>query len=125
MNYLTDEQHALVMGKAGTIPASTANDQADFLVMVPFDMTLKTIRASVTAKPGSDTTVQIRRSTDSGNSFSNAFGTVTVTAAGTAKAFSAGPADLDVSAGDVLNFSITGGGGSGTNLLVAVIGTAR
>lgn len=116
---------ALVMGRAGTIPASTANDQADAYVVVPFDLTLLRLKVTCVTKPSGDTTIQVRRSTDSGNSFSNAFGTVVITASGTAKMFTSDPANLDVSEGDVLNFSITGGGGSGTNVLVTVIGHKR
>jgi len=123
--YQFEDEHALICGKAGAIPSATANDQADFLVVVPFNMTWKRIKVSVLTKPSSDTTIQIRRSTNSGESFSNAFGTCTVTASGNAKAFSSDPSDLDVDEGDVLNFSITGGGGDGTNILVEVIGVAR
>ncbi len=117
-----DVEHALMMGRAGTIPAATADDQADFYVVVPFNILLKRIKTSVVSKPSGDTTVQIRRSTDSGNSFSNAFGTCVITAAGTPKVHTSDPADLSVNEGDVLNFSITGGGSDGTNLVVQVIG---
>jgi hypothetical protein len=125
--YLIDVGHesALAMGQAGDIPAATTDDTADFYVTVPFDMTLLRLVGVVKTKPTSDTTIQIRRSTDDGNSFSNAFGTVVITAAGSAKSFSSDPTDLDVDEGDVMNYSITVGGGDGTNLLVETIGVAR
>ena len=120
---LGDEEHALVMGRAGTIPAATANDQADFLVIVPFNMSLRRLKATALTAPSGNTTFQIRRSTDSGGSFSNAFGTVTISAS--AKVGTADPGDLDVNEGDVLNFSVTVGGGSGTNCAVFVVGARR
>ena len=115
-----DEEHALVMGVAGTQPAATANDVADFYVIVPFGMSLKRLKATMKTAPSANTTFQVRRSVDSGASFSNAFGTVTINSS--AKVGTADPGDLAVNEGDVLNFSVTVGGGSGTNPAVFVIG---
>jgi len=120
---LEDVEHALVMGVAGTLASATAADQADFLIFVPFDMTLKRLKASVKVAPSSSTTFQIRRSTDSGGTFSNAFGTVVISSS--AKVGVADPADLNVDEGDLLNFSITVGGGSGENAAIHVLGVQR
>lgn len=109
------------MGKAGAIPAATVNDQADFLLILPFAMTLRRLKATAKTAPTSNTTIQVRRSTDSGGSFVNYFGTVTINA--TTKVGIADPVDASVNEGDILNFSITVGGGSGADLLVQVIGT--
>ncbi len=119
------EEHSLILGQSGTIPAATTNDVADFLVTIPFDMTLTRIKGVVKTKPSSNTTFQIRRSTNDGDTFANFFGTVVITAAGAAKSFSADPADLDVNEGDVFNYSVTVGGGDGSNALVEIIGVAR
>ena len=118
-------ESALAIGQAGAIPSATTNDVADFLLTVPYDMTLLRIVGTVKTKPTSNTTFQVRRSTNDGDTFSNAFGTVVITAAGNARSFSANPADLDVDEGDVLNYSVTVGGGDGTNALVEIIGVAR
>jgi hypothetical protein len=121
-----EDSRTLTMGRAGTIPAATANDQADFLVVVPWNLTLTALRVSCATKPSSDTTVALRRSTDGGNSFSSVSGfTVSITAAGTSKTGSATPTASDVSAGDVLSFSVTVGGGTGTNVMLEVIGRLR
>ena len=120
---LGDEEHALVMGCAGIPPVATTNDIADFYLIVPFNVTLTRLKATMKTAPGANVTYQVRRSVDSGASFANAFGTVTINS--TAKVGIADPADLDVNEGDVLNFSVTVGGGSGTNAAIFVIGKAR
>ena len=120
---LGDEEHALVMGYAGTPPAATTNDIADFYVIVPFNVTLTRLKATMKTAPGANVTYQIRCSVDSGGSFSNAFGTVTINSA--AKVGIADPADLNVNEGDVLNFSVTVGGGTGTNPAIFVVAKAR
>ena len=112
------KERALTMGKAGTISATDA-DAADFLLVVPFAMTLKRIKCSRKTHGSAASVVQIRRSTDNGASFSNAFGTATF---GSSSLVATGdPADLAVSEGDVLNFSVSTGGG--TNLLVELVAT--
>ena len=119
---------ALMMGRAGTIPASAAADQADFLVIVPFNMTLKTVQASALTAPTSSTTVRVRKATPSGGlvTFSDLSATFEATISANQKISALGnPSDVDVAAGDVLNFSITAGGGSGANIMVSVVGTAR
>ncbi len=120
---LGDEEHALVMGLAGTPPAATTNDVADFYLILPFNMTLTRLKATMKTAPSGNTTYQVRRSIDAGASFANAFGAVTVNAS--AKVGTADPADLDVNEGDVLNFSVTVGGGSGSNPAVFAVGKAR
>lgn len=123
---LGDEEHALMMGVAGTIPTATSNDVCDFLVVVPFAMTLKRLKTTVKVKPSGDTTVQLRKSTDGGATFSNVAGwTVSVTAAGSGKVHTSDPVDTTVDEGDVLGFSITSGGGSGSNLALQAVGVAR
>lgn len=114
---------ALMMGRAGAIPAATSADAADFLVIVPFNITALRLKATAKTAPTSATTMQIRRSTDGGDSFSDAFGTVQLGA--NSKDGVSDPANLDLNEGDVLQFSVTVGGGSGTNLAVMVVGKAR
>jgi len=118
-----DEEHAIVMGYAGTIPGATAVDTADFAVPVPFNMTLKRIKAQSKIDVTSNTTMQIRKSTNQGDSFSNFLGTVTISA--NDKQGTGDPSDADVNEGDVLQFSITVGGGSGSNLVIQVIGIRK
>ena len=120
---LPDAEHALVMGLAGAPPTATSNDVADFYVIVPFNMTLTRLKATMKTVPSTNTTFQVRRSVDSGASFADAFGTVTVDAS--AYVGTADPGDLDVNEGDVLNFSVTVGGGSGANAAIFVVGKAR
>lgn len=114
-----DQKIVLIMGLAGTIPAATANDQANFYLTVPIALTLEKIKAIAKTAPGATTTFQIRRSTDSGSSFSNAFGTVTLSSVRTG---ASDPSDLAVAEDDVLNFSVTVGNGSGADLLIELIG---
>ena len=121
--YLADAEHALVLGAAGTMPSATTSDIADFFLIVPFDMTLKRLKASLSTAPSSNTTFQMRRSVNSGSTFANAFGTVVINSS--AFVGTADPADLNVDEGDVLNVSVTVGGGSGDNLALHVIGVAR
>lgn len=114
-----DQKIVLIMGLAGTIPAATTNEAADFYLTVPLGMTLENLKAVAKTAPGVTTTLQIRRSTNGGTSFSNAFGTVSLSSVRTG---TASPADLAVSEGDVLNFSVTVGDGSGADLLIEVVG---
>jgi hypothetical protein len=114
---------ALMLGKAGTIPASPSADVADFLVVVPYNMTLDRLKATAKTAPVSTTTAQLRRSTNGGVSFSDFLGAVSIAAGDLVG--SADPADADVSEGDVLQFSVTAGGGAGTNLMIQVIGRRR
>lgn len=113
-------ERVLVMGKAGAV-AATETDAADFLMVVPFNMTLKRIKVSRKTHGSAASVVQVRRSTDSGASYSNAFGSATF--ASTGLVATSDPADLDVNEGDVLNFSVATGGGS--NLLVELVGVGR
>lgn len=113
-------ERVFTMGKAGTI-AATETDAADFLLVVPFPCTLKRLKTSRKTAVNASV-VQIRRSTDSGASYSNAFGSATF-ASGTALVATADPADLNVNEGDILNFSVATGGG--TNLLVEVTAVPR
>lgn len=118
---------AFSLGKAGTIPAATTNDTADFTFALPYNMTGKRLKVTCLTKPSGDTTLQLRRSTNSGETFSDVSGwTVVITAAGNAKMFTSDPTDAtDWAEGDVFNFSITGGGGDGTNVVLEVIGATR
>jgi len=115
-------EHAIAVGKAGVVAA--AADTADFIQVAPFDMKLTRLKTTCTKKPTSDATIQVRRSTDGGATFTNAFGTIVVTAAGTAKIFTSDPADLNINEGDGLQFSVTGGA-DGEDYMVQVIGETR
>jgi len=115
-----DIEQSMVAGRAGTVPAALANDVADFLVVVPFNITLFRLKATMLTAPAVPTTIQIRRSTNSGASFADAFGIVTIAAA--AKVGTSAPSQLAVNEGDIMNISIAAGGGSGTNLAVFMIG---
>ena len=114
-----DQKIVLIMGLAGTIPAATSNEAADFYLTVPLGMTLENLKAVAKTAPGVTTTLQIRRSTNGGTSFSNAFGTVSLASARTG---TSNPSDLAVSEDDVLNFSVTVGDGTGADLLIEVVG---
>jgi len=117
-------QVALALGVAGTVPAATADDKSDFIVVVPFDLTLKRMKAAMKTTPSSTTTIQLRKSVDSGSNWTSISGwTVTVNSA--AYVGTSDPTDIDLDEGDLLGFSITAGGGSGTNLMVEVIGVPR
>jgi len=118
-----EEEHAIVIGRAGTLPAAIADDIADFYMVVPFNMTLRRLKATMKTGPGINTTFQVRRSINGGGSFTDAFGIVTIAAA--AKVGVADPGDLDVSEGDLLNLSVRMGGNSGSNLAIFIIGVAR
>jgi hypothetical protein len=111
-----------MLGYAGTLPGVTA-DTADFAVPVPFNMTFKRIKAQTKTNTTAATTIQIRKSTDGGDAFANFLGTVVIPI--TDKNGVADPVDADANENDVLQFSITVGGGGGTNLVVQVIGVAR
>lgn len=120
-------QTALIVGRAAAIPASATNVQHnDFHLVVPFDLTLRRLRVACLTKPSTDTTLTLRRSTDSGATWADVSGwTVTITSSGSAVAFSADPTDLDVVEGDVLGFRVSTGGGSGTNVILEIIGSVR
>lgn len=115
-------EHAIALGKAGVVAA--AADTANFIQVAPFDMKLTRLKATCIKKPTSDATIQVRQSTDSGATFANAFGTVVVTAAGTAKIFTSNPADLNINESDGFNFSVTGGA-DGEDYMIEIIGEAR
>jgi hypothetical protein len=125
---ITDLTHTFFLGKAGTIPASTAQDQADFLVIVPWDMTMTGVYALALTAPTSQTTARVRVATPSAGlvTFADLSATFNAVIEADQKVSPLGnPADVNVNAGQVLNFSIVGGGGSGTNILVAVLGFKR
>jgi hypothetical protein len=111
----------MILGVAGTLPSATANDTADFTICVPWNMTLKRLKATVKSAPSSNTTFQVRRATVS--TFSNYFGSVTINSSAIEGA--ADPSDADVNEGDLLQISITAGGGSGSNAAVEIIGVPR
>lgn len=111
-----------VIGKAGTPDAATANDVADFYFVVPFAVTIKRLKATMKTAPSANTTLQVRKSTDSGASFADVTG-ATVTVNSSAKLGTSDPSDFSLSEGDVLNFSITAGGGSGSNLALFLVGS--
>lgn len=117
----TKQKVAFTLGRAGGIPPAVTNEAADFWFIVPFNTTLEKIKVTSPSGPTALTTFQIRRSTDGGASWANAFGSVDLAA--NAETGTADPTDLAVNEGDLLNFSVTVGGGSGTNPLVQVIGT--
>jgi hypothetical protein len=115
-------ERALSMGLGGTVPA-TAADTADFVVQVPFNMTLKRLKATAKTGPGGAMAVQLRRSTNPTTpSYSNVTGFVATFVAGQSSAV-VDPTDVDVNEGDLLNFSVSTGGGQ--NLLVEAIGVTR
>lgn len=96
-------------------------DTADFLQVIPFNMTLKRFKITRATHGSSASVVQIRKSTNSGASYSDAFGSATF--GSTSLVATADPTDHNVTEGDVLNFSITTGGG--TNYLVQIIAAPR
>jgi hypothetical protein len=115
-------ERALSMGLGGTVPA-TAADTADFVVQVPFNMTLKRLKVTAKTAPGGAMAVQLRRSTNATTpSYSNVSGFVATFTASQSSAV-VDPADVDVNEGDLLNFSVSTGGGQ--NLLVEAIGVTR
>jgi len=119
-------QAALTMGVAGTIPAAAA-DLADFYVVVPFNMTAMRLKLVSKTAPTALTTVRVRRGVPSAGlvTFSDLSATFEASIAANQKYVAADPVDVTLSEGDVLNFSITVGGGSGTNLMVEVVGKMR
>lgn len=121
-NRIDLKEHAIAISKAGVVAA--AADTADFIQVAALDMKLTRLKATCLTKPSSDATIQIRRSTDSGATFSDAFGTVAVTSAGAAKIFVSDPADLDIDEGDGFNFSVTGGA-DGEDYMIQIIGEMR
>lgn len=111
-----------MLGIAGAI-AATETDQADFLVVVPFNMTLRRMKVSVAAAVAGAMVVQLRRSTTvNPQTYSNVTG-FSVTFSSGQFVQTVDPTDVDVNEGDVLNVSCTTG--SGSNLLVAAIGVVR
>ncbi len=119
-------QVALTLGVAGTIPAVSAN-VADFPVVVPFNMTAMRLKLISKTAPTALTTVRVRRGVPSAGlvTFSDLSATFEASIAANQQYVATDPADVTLTEGDILNFSITVGGGSGTNLLVEVIGQMR
>lgn len=117
-NHTHDDRYErpFFIGAAGT-PA-VGDDKADFYVPVPFNCTLKRLKATSKTAVSALTTYQLRRSTDGGATFADYFGTVDI--ANGARLGSSDPADLDLTEGDVLNFSIDAGSGYTNPMLVAV-----
>lgn len=113
---------ALVIGLAGEIPSATADDQADFYMVVPFDMVVKRLKATAATAPSTNTELTLRRSTDNGATFSTVTGR-TVTINNGDHLGENDVTDQNVNQGDILNFSVTSGGGSGENLALFVIGS--
>lgn len=117
-------QTALSLGVAGTIPASAAADTSDFFIIVPCAMTITRLKAVCKTAPSSNTTIQLRKSTDSGSTWADVTG-FSVTVNASALVGTADPTDTTVNEGDLLGFSVTAGGGSGTNLMLEVVAVPR
>jgi len=113
--------HGITLGQGGTIPP-TESDAADFLAVVPFAMTLTGLYVTVKAAVSTTMAVQLRRSSDFGVTFTNVSGFVATFSIG-ARLASVLPTGVNVSSGDILNFSVSSG--SGTNMLVTASGVAR
>lgn len=114
------EAVGLSVGKAGTIPATSA-DTGDFLLAIPFDMTAERLKVTRKTHGSAAMVIQPRVSGDAGNSYSDALESITFGSTSLEQELNI--TDVDLNEGDILNFSITSGGG--TNLLVEVIGRTR
>lgn len=115
---------ALVLGKAGTIAATDA-DAADFPFVVPFNMTLMKMKVTMKTAPSGAMVVQLRKAAatiTTAPTYSDVSGFSVTFSASNVLAI-ADPTDADVGEGDFLNFSCTTG--SGTNLLLALVGKLR
>jgi hypothetical protein len=117
-----DAERVLTLGIGGTI-AGTVTDGADFIVQIPFDMTLKRIKATAKGAPTGAMVPQLRRSTNATTpSWADVSGFSVTFVSGQSSAV-ADPTDVNVSEGDLLGLSV--GTGSGSNLLVEVVGKLR
>jgi hypothetical protein len=114
-----DVLQALAVGRAGIPPAATAADVADFLVVVPYQMEALELRATLLLAPAALTRVQMRRSADGGNTWVDHFGFVDIPA-GARKGMNTPPPAV-WNEGDLVNFSVVSGGGSGENLTVLML----
>lgn len=117
---LGDAENAVALGIGGSIPAPPALEQADFLVPLPFALSLFRLKATMKVPPTANTTFQLRKSADGGVTWANVFGSVTVLA-GQRVGVSA-PATTTIAEGELLNFSVTAGDGSGGNATILAIG---
>ncbi len=108
------------MGKGGSISATETN-AADYPILVPYDCTLMRMKASLKTAASGAMVVTLRQSAgpittapsySDVTGFSATFSTNNVAAV-------VDPADVDVSEGDMLNFSCTTG--SGANILLEVV----
>lgn len=115
-------ERAITLGISGIVPA-TVTDGADFIVAVPFDMTLLRIKATCKVAPTGAMVPQLRLSTNATSpSWADVSGFAVTFVSGQSSAV-ANPTDVTVSEGNLLGLSV--GTGSGTNLLVEAIGVCR
>lgn len=112
---------AFAIGKVGAIPAAPANDQADFMFPVPYNIIIKQLKAISTVTLTNPVTIQVRHSTDGGISFYDVVGVAVNINAGSRLGI-ATVTDYSIVEGEVLNFSIVSGGNTGNNLTLLIIG---
>ncbi len=117
-------ERGLILGKGGTL-TGTLTDTADFPLTVPFDCTLKRMKVVVKTAVSGAMVVQLRRvagPVTTAPTYADVTG-FTVTYSSSNVYASADPTDVDVSEGDVLNFSCSTT--SGANIIIEVVAVPR
>jgi hypothetical protein len=120
-------ERSLILSKGGAIGATETN-AADFLLAVPFNMTLKRLKATVQSAVSGSMVVQLRRATTpvtTPPTYSDVTNWTVTFSSGNVLAVNASPTggNVNVDEDDVLNFSVSTG--SGGSLLLEVIGIPR
>lgn len=107
----------------GPIPASAGGaDIADMIVPITANYSAKALTLTAAVAPTVDTTVRIRKGTLSGTTitWSDLSATFEMTLVAGARYARATPTPVNLLAGQLLGFSVTGGGGSGANLRATI-----
>jgi hypothetical protein len=115
---------ALMLGISGTI-AATETDGADYPIAVPFNLKLTKMKVTLLTEPAGAMVVQLRKAAGPVTTvptYSDVTGFAVTFVASRVYA-EVDPTDVDVSEGDFLNISASTG--SGTNMLVELIGKLR
>jgi hypothetical protein len=113
-------QFSFTMGVSGQV--ADGNEQSPYHYPMPFDMIGTKMQISCVTSPTVNRTINLRRSTDQGSSFSNVTGWQDVMENTGIRVFAADTTDTLFKKGELFNFGVAFGGSGGTDFLIQVIG---
>lgn len=113
------ERH-FVIGVAGGLSGVSGVQAADFYFPVPYNSTIKRMKAVCRTAPTAAMTVQLRKSTNAGTSFADISGFIVTYTTGGEFVQNVDPADANISEDDLLSVTL-GGTQGGADLMCTLV----